>query len=119
MLTKYYSDLTRQYYDSQRECLEAESKFKLRELAEKKAKQLKEEADRKAKLKAENELKAKEKESRKKAVFEARDRFRKADAEYTDLLTAYDEDYPEDDLVKQFLVEEVTNIVKSAFKNED
>lgn len=85
---KYFSEITRQYYDTEKSCLEAE--FKVKE-EQNRQKILKEKAERKAKEKQEK-LTA-ERKARAAEVEEARKAMTTAQTKYREVLEAFCKDY--------------------------
>lgn len=85
---KYFSEVTRQYYDTEKACLAAE--FKVKE-EQNRQKILKEKAEREAKEK--QEKLAEERKARAQEVENARKAYSAARAKYSELLEAFVKDY--------------------------
>lgn len=88
MALKYYSDVTKNFYDSEKACLEAEFKVKEEQNRQKILKE-KEERERKAK----QEALAAERKARANEVEEARKAMVAAQSRYREVLEAFVRDY--------------------------
>ena len=105
---KFYSDVTRKFYDTEKACLEAELKVKEEE---NKAKIMRERAEREAKEK--QEKLAAERKARAAEVEEARKAMTAAQSKYREVLESFVRDYKTYHL--SLTGEDAKNVVPSLF----